>query len=61
MLPRGQDQITIVGGGIAGLVAAIACAQKGRTVILHEATGKLGGRARNAGLSYRTHPSPHAL
>ena len=61
MLPRGQDQITIVGGGIAGLVAAIACAQKGRTVILHEATGKLGGRARSAGRSYRANHGPHAL
>lgn len=57
----GQDQITVVGGGIAGLVAAIQCAQHGRSVILHEATGKLGGRARGASGSYIANHGPHAL
>jgi phytoene dehydrogenase-like protein len=58
---RGQDHINVVGGGIAGLVAAIACAQHGRSVILHEATGKLGGRARSAGGPYLANYGPHAL
>jgi phytoene dehydrogenase-like protein len=57
----GQDQITVVGGGIAGLVSAIECAQKGRSVILHEATGKLGGRARGASGPYIANHGPHAL
>jgi phytoene dehydrogenase-like protein len=61
MLARGQDQITVVGGGIAGLVAAIACTQDGRSVILHEATSKLGGRARSTSGPYRANYGPHAL
>ena len=56
-----QDQITIVGGGIAGLVAAISCAEEGRKVFLHEATGKLGGRGRGADGPYIAHHGPHAL
>jgi phytoene dehydrogenase-like protein len=56
-----QDQITIVGGGIAGLVAAISCAEEGRKVLLHEATGKLGGRGRGADGPYIAHHGPHAL
>jgi hypothetical protein len=56
-----KDEITIVGGGIAGLVAAINCAQQGRRVLLHEATGKLGGRARSAEGPYRANHGPHAL
>jgi phytoene dehydrogenase-like protein len=57
----GSDQITVVGGGIAGLVAAIACAQQGRSVVLHEATGRLGGRARGASGPYLANHGPHAL
>jgi glycine/D-amino acid oxidase-like deaminating enzyme len=56
-----QDPITVVGGGIAGLVAAIVCAQQSRSVILHEATGKLGGRARGASGPYLANHGPHAL
>jgi hypothetical protein len=54
-------QVTIVGGGIAGLVAAIRCAQQGNQVQLHEATGKLGGRARSADGPYSANYGPHAL
>ena len=40
--------ITVVGGGLAGLVAAIECAERGAgSVELHEATSLLGGRARS--------------
>ncbi|MHB8533658.1 MAG: FAD-dependent oxidoreductase [Solirubrobacteraceae bacterium] len=60
-MARRQDQITVVGGGIAGLVAAIACAKQGRSVVLHEATGKLGGRARGASGPYLANYGPHAL
>lgn len=39
--------ITVVGGGLAGLVAAIECAERGQRVEVHEATSLLGGRARS--------------
>jgi phytoene dehydrogenase-like protein len=54
-------QVTVVGGGIAGLVAAIHCAQQDSQVHLHEATGKLGGRARSADGPYVANYGPHAL
>ncbi len=56
-----SGQVTIVGGGIAGLVAAIRCAQQGTRVQLHEATAKLGGRARSADGPYIGNYGPHAL
>lgn len=37
--------IHVVGGGIAGLVAAITAAEAGAPVVLYEASGRLGGRA----------------
>lgn len=39
--------VTVVGGGLAGLVAAIECAEAGATVTLFEAHSLLGGRARS--------------
>ena len=41
------SEITIVGAGIAGLVAAIACAEEGASVRLMEAHESLGGRGRS--------------
>lgn len=38
--------ITIIGGGLAGLTAAVACAEAGAEVVVHEARATLGGRAR---------------
>lgn len=35
----------VIGGGLAGLIAAIALAKGGQTVILFEKLGRLGGRA----------------
>lgn len=53
--------ITVVGGGIGGLVAAIACAQQDRKVVLYEATSKLGGRARSTDKPHIANYGPHAL
>ena len=53
--------ITIVGGGIAGLTAAISCAEQGADVVLLEAHEQLGGRARSLPAPYRANLGPHAL
>ncbi|MET9428497.1 FAD-dependent oxidoreductase [Streptomyces sp. NPDC003036] len=53
--------ITIVGGGFAGLTAAITAAEAGARVTLYEAHRTLGGRARTAEGPYRTNEGPHAL
>lgn len=55
------DEITVVGGGIGGLVAAITCAQQERKVVLYEATSKLGGRARSSDRPHIANYGPHAL
>ncbi|MGX1270781.1 NAD(P)-binding protein [Streptomyces phaeoluteigriseus] len=54
-------RITVIGGGFAGLTAAIAAAEAGAQVTLHEAHHTLGGRARTADGPYRTNEGPHAL
>ena len=54
-------QITIVGAGIAGLVAAIACAEEGAKVRLLEAHEQLGGRARSTDGPYKANLGPHAI
>jgi phytoene dehydrogenase-like protein len=56
-----MDQITIVGGGLAGLTAAICCAEEGAPVRLLEARGELGGRARSLEGPYKANLGPHAL
>jgi phytoene dehydrogenase-like protein len=56
-----MDKVTIVGGGIAGLTAAIACAEQGAAVQLLEAHGELGGRARSTAGPYKANLGPHAL
>jgi hypothetical protein len=54
-------KLTIVGGGLAGLVAAIASAEAGARVHLYEAHQTLGGRARSSGPPYIAHDGPHVL
>ncbi|MER7957309.1 NAD(P)-binding protein [Streptomyces sp. NPDC096030] len=56
-----RNHITVVGGGFAGLTAAITAAESGAAVTLHEAHHTLGGRARTAEGPYRTNEGPHAL
>ncbi|QTD99315.1 FAD-dependent oxidoreductase [Streptomyces cyanogenus] len=53
--------ITVIGGGFAGLTAAITAAEAGARVTVYEAHGTLGGRARTAQGPYRTNEGPHAL
>jgi hypothetical protein len=55
------DTITIVGGGLAGLTAAISCAEGGAPVHLLEAHEQLGGRARTTEGPYKANLGPHAL
>jgi len=56
-----MSQITIVGGGLAGLSAAIACAEGGAKVRLLEAHDSLGGRARSDDGPFKANLGPHAL
>ncbi|MFJ6662087.1 NAD(P)-binding protein [Streptomyces sp. NPDC091377] len=56
-----MHRITVIGGGFAGLTAAIAAAEVGAEVTLHEAHHTLGGRARTTDGPYRTNDGPHAL
>ncbi len=53
--------ITIVGGGLAGLTAAIACAEKGMRVTLYEAHRTLGGRARSTEPPYVANEGTHVF
>jgi phytoene dehydrogenase-like protein len=53
--------LTVVGGGFAGLVAAISCAESGTRVRLLEAHRELGGRARATTGPYIAHDGPHVL
>src|SRR3954452_3146252 len=52
--------ITIIGGGLAGLTAAISCAEHGASVTLHEAHADLGGRARPTAAPYVANEGIHA-
>jgi phytoene dehydrogenase-like protein len=58
---QGKSKITIVGAGIAGLVAAIACAEEGASVCLIEAHESLGGRGRSSDGPYKANLGPHAM
>jgi NAD(P)-binding Rossmann-like domain len=57
----GGPQITIVGAGIAGVTAAITCAEGGARVRLLEAHEQLGGRARSTDGPYKANFGPHAM
>jgi phytoene dehydrogenase-like protein len=55
------QKITVIGGGLAGLTAAISCAEQGAEVRLLEAHSELGGRARSMEGPYKANLGPHAL
>jgi phytoene dehydrogenase-like protein len=56
-----MQQITVVGGGLAGLTAAITAAEAGAPVHLLEAHDALGGRARSTEAPYKANLGPHAM
>jgi len=56
-----MNKITVIGGGVAGLTAAICCAEQGATVRLLEAHDALGGRARSEDGQYKANLGPHAI
>jgi len=56
-----ERSITVIGGGLAGLVASIAAAEQGARVTLHEAHRQLGGRARSTTGEFVANLGPHAL
>src|ERR1019366_8169260 len=56
-----MHNITIIGGGVAGLTAAITCAEQGAGVRLLEAHDELGGRARSTDGPYTANLGPHAI
>src|SRR5215212_5842301 len=59
--------VTVIGGGLGGLAAAITAAEGGASVTLHEAHRTLGGRwrstpvRRKAAPLYRAHEGPHVV
>ena len=56
-----MTRVTIVGAGLAGLTAAIACAEAGAQVVVHEAHATPGGRARTTPPPWVAHEGPHAF
>ena len=54
-------RITVVGGGLGGLVTAIGAREAGLDVDLFEARARLGGRARSSSAPYVANWGPHAL
>ncbi|MDL4819322.1 NAD(P)-binding protein [Actinomadura opuntiae] len=56
-----KSTITVIGGGLAGLTAAIASAEQGVDVVLFEAHQSLGGRARCSPAPYVANDGPHAF
>lgn len=56
-----MQKITVIGGGVAGLAAAITCAEQGAAVELFEGSESLGGRARSDAGPYKTNLGPHAI
>lgn len=55
------QNITVVGGGLGGLVTAISAAESGARVTLFEAHESLGGRARSTPAPYIANEGPHVF
>ena len=55
------EQVTVVGGGLAGLIAAIEVAEHGAPARVLEARTRLGGRGASLPGPYTANLGPHAL
>lgn len=53
--------VTVIGGGLGGLIAAIEAADRGFDVTVFESHPKLGGRARTTASPYIAHEGPHVI
>jgi phytoene dehydrogenase-like protein len=56
-----RAEVTVVGGGLAGLIAAVEAAEAGAPVRLLEARRRLGGRATSTPGPFVANLGPHAL
>ena len=56
-----MNALTVVGGGLGGLVAAITAAEGGAEVRLYEAHAQLGGRWRASDPPFVFHEGPHVI
>lgn len=56
-----MTKVTVIGGGLGGLVAAVAAAEAGARVELFEAHRTLGGRARSTEGPYVGNDGPHVF
>jgi FAD binding domain len=56
-----MSAVTVVGGGVGGLVAAIEAAERGFPVELHESKAYLGGRAVTSQGAFHANLGPHVL
>jgi phytoene dehydrogenase-like protein len=56
-----HSEVTIVGGGLGGLTAAVRAAETGWSVHLYEAHDRLGGRAHTSDGPYRANWGPHVV
>ena len=56
-----NTHVTVVGGGLGGLVAAVSAREAGFEVTLHESRRELGGRARTTPGPHRANWGPHVV
>ena len=60
--PLPPADVHVIGGGLGGLAAAALVARSGRSVVVHEQLGSLGGRAVSDDVNgFRFNRGPHAL
>ena len=53
--------VNVIGGGLGGLISAIAAREAGLEVTIHEALPQLGGRGRTTAGPHRANRGPHVI